>query len=392
MFRMTLSALCALSLWASVAMAGQNGAAKSPPAKNSSARTSTKAASAPKSDPGSEVVGSVNGKSITWGQLVEQIRRDSPEVFSQAVSQALGTKVGEALFGPTGKERVTITRTEALIAVRKQPGPQVENELMMLLRDEALSQEAIKMGVQPSTAEVDARIKTLLQNMRKGGQIPPGVTDDQFLASRRLTRQKVRSLVRGQMQATALIAKEMEKTLGHPVGAADFVQARHILLTVKEPTPETKPEDAKKSEEEILAKINKIAEEIKTGKKTFEAAAKEYSEDGSKDRGGDLGPFPRGMMVKEFENVAFSLKPGEVSPPVRSQFGYHLIRVDKTGKDLTEEERKSTLERYSAGRYQQYISELMNQRAKVVNKLRPQPRAQSLGGVPIPTGGGAPDR
>ena len=71
----------------------------------------------------------------------------------------------------------------------------------------------------------------------------------------------------------------------------------------------------------------KVADEI-AGGKTFEEAAKEYSSCPSKDAGGNLGEFGRGQMVPEFEEAAFALEIGVVSAPVKTQFGYHLIRVN----------------------------------------------------------------
>ncbi len=87
------------------------------------------------------------------------------------------------------------------------------------------------------------------------------------------------------------------------------VNASHILV---------------ESEEEAA----KIAADIARGELTFEEAAKKYSSCPSKDAGGNLGEFGRGQMVPEFEEAAFSLEVGVVSAPVKTQFGYHLVRVN----------------------------------------------------------------
>lgn len=69
----------------------------------------------------------------------------------------------------------------------------------------------------------------------------------------------------------------------------------------------------------------KVLEELKAGG-DFRELAKKYSTCPSGKRGGDLGQFGRGQMVREFEQAAFALKQGEVSEPVKSQFGYHVIK------------------------------------------------------------------
>ena len=75
-------------------------------------------------------------------------------------------------------------------------------------------------------------------------------------------------------------------------------------------------------------KANKIKDEIESGAKSFEDAAKEYSTCPSAQKGGSLGTFGRGQMVKEFENAVFDGELNKVIGPVKTQFGYHLIWVD----------------------------------------------------------------
>jgi peptidyl-prolyl cis-trans isomerase SurA len=89
---------------------------------------------------------------------------------------------------------------------------------------------------------------------------------------------------------------------------------------------EIKPSQA--SEEAKLAEILAIQDRLNQGA-DFAALATETSDCPSKERGGDLGFFSRGMMVKPFEDAAFALNEGQVSPVVRTEFGYHLIKVEE---------------------------------------------------------------
>ncbi|MGB4811826.1 MAG: SurA N-terminal domain-containing protein [Methylophilaceae bacterium] len=98
-------------------------------------------------------------------------------------------------------------------------------------------------------------------------------------------------------------------------------QASHILIAFgANPTPEKK--------QEAKAKAAGILAELKKDPKKFEALAKQYSQDDvSAAKGGELDSFGRGAMVKPFEDAAFSLKVGEISDLVESEFGYHIIKV-----------------------------------------------------------------
>jgi len=100
------------------------------------------------------------------------------------------------------------------------------------------------------------------------------------------------------------------------------VHARHILIKVDQNASEAEKAEAKKKAEEILAQIK--------GGKPFELMASIYSQDSATNtKGGDLGFFSPGQMIKEFEVAAFSLKPGEVSNIVKTKLGFHIIKVEE---------------------------------------------------------------
>ena len=108
------------------------------------------------------------------------------------------------------------------------------------------------------------------------------------------------------------------------------VKARHILIAFKgsPAAQEGKPE---LTEEQAKAKAEELRKQLVAGAKFEELAQKESDDTGSGANGGDLGAFSKGQMVPEFEKAAFEAKAGEITPVVRTQFGYHIIKVDSHG-------------------------------------------------------------
>jgi peptidyl-prolyl cis-trans isomerase D len=104
-------------------------------------------------------------------------------------------------------------------------------------------------------------------------------------------------------------------------GTQEQRQAAHILITVTAQAPDADKQAAK-------AKAEKILQQVKQSPGKFAELAKQYSQDpGSVAKGGDLGEFGRGMMVKPFDDAVFQLKPGEISGLVQSDFGFHIIKL-----------------------------------------------------------------
>ena len=109
----------------------------------------------------------------------------------------------------------------------------------------------------------------------------------------------------------------------------ETVHARHILIRFKGSPLPLAAGKKDLTEEEALAKIQEIRQKI-AGGEDFAAAAKTDSDDvQTGTRGGDLGTFHHNQMVPEFDKAAFSLPVGQVSEPIKTKFGYHLIKVDQ---------------------------------------------------------------
>jgi len=105
----------------------------------------------------------------------------------------------------------------------------------------------------------------------------------------------------------------------------EMVSAHHVLISCDPKADEATKAEAKKKAEEARKRIESGEE--------FEAVAKDVSDCPSAAQGGDLGEFTKGRMVKPFEDAAFGLNAGQMSEIVETQFGYHVIRVDKHDKE-----------------------------------------------------------
>jgi peptidyl-prolyl cis-trans isomerase C len=135
----------------------------------------------------------------------------------------------------------------------------------------------------------------------------------------------------------------------------ESASAKHILV------------DSEESANDILNKIN-------SNEMTFEAAASAHSTCPSKDAGGDLGTFTRGQMVPEFEEAVFNMNKGEVTGPVKTQFGYHLIKLEnrQAGGESEYEEVKNEIERSLMYQKQSeaYTNELNNLKSKYSETIK----------------------
>lgn len=148
-----------------------------------------------------------------------------------------------------------------------------------------------------------------MEGEEKGLDNTDAYKDTMLIARRDILGQLAMAEAIDNIEVTKDEAKEFYEANKQSFAKGASVTAKHILMA---------------SEEELLS----VKEEIESGTKTFEEAAKEYSTCPSGKSGGSLGTFGKGQMVKEFEEASFTGELNTIIGPVRTQFGYHLIWVD----------------------------------------------------------------
>ncbi|MCB9653840.1 MAG: peptidylprolyl isomerase [Deltaproteobacteria bacterium] len=210
-----------------------------------------------------------------------------------------------------------------------------DNIVRRLVDSAIIEQRAASMGITIDPTERDA--KWLEHKKRYGSEDAfkaflerAGTSEEdvrrQFEAN--LLREKVFAHVSDEVTLKDGEAKAYYETNKARYLKPEQIRASHILIRVDATaTPEVKAERRKVAEEALRAAKAKGAD--------FAAVAKKYGEDPTRDKGGDLGFFARGRMVKAFEDAAWQLKIGKISPIVETQFGFHIIKKVAHEKERT---------------------------------------------------------
>lgn len=255
-----------------------------------------------------------------------------------------------------------ISRSEFYRATLDRAGAQVLDEL---ITNRLIDQEAVKNHVKIDPAAIDQRLQEY-KNSAAGGDES---TWQAILAQYDMTEQSLRDSIRRDLIAEQIIGKDI--TLSDDdikayyeqnksqYAEAEQVRASHILVNTKE-------------------EADAILAQLKAGG-DFAAIAKEKSLDTqTKDKGGDLGYFGRGEMDPEFEKVAFSLPAGQLSDPVKTSYGYHIIKVidHKEARQYTLDEvkdrvRQDLLNSRISERYPDWVAGL-KAKAKIVQYWKKQ--------------------
>ncbi|MCL5105721.1 MAG: peptidylprolyl isomerase [Armatimonadetes bacterium] len=230
-----------------------------------------------------------------------------------------------------------------------------------VLNQKMIEEAAKKNKISLTQAEMQAQINDSLKRMNM-------TSVDQLLNQFKITYDRFISGTRISALAQKIVQRQVVVT---DAEYAEWMKARHILIRFPQDIT-----DKAKQEEAAKTKIDAIALRLKNGE-DFAKVATEVSEDpGSAKMGGDLGWFTKGRMVQEFEKVAFDLKAGQVSEPIKTFYGYHIIEAEKLGRDATGAEKaelkKMILEKKVPMAMGQWFQGLQA-KAKINNMLMPPP-------------------
>ena len=162
------------------------------------------------------------------------------------------------------------------------------------------------------------------------------MTFNEFAEKNGLSDGELTFLVRMNLLTRKAYAKSIE---GRVPSMEKMYDWAHIFLQVSQLKADGTAmtgEEVVKANEEAKAKLEGILADIKAGKITFENAAKQFSQDGAAQRGGELGIMDPANLDKDFTKAGMMIpKAGDITGPIKSQFGWHLIKLVKRGKDAS---------------------------------------------------------
>ena len=258
-------------------------------------------------------------------------------------AQAQGIYPGNAVR--VNDEMISYQRFQGFyVEYRNSKGVQVgargdQLELMKELRKEAMdfmveqevvAQAAEKEGIAPDTVELDDYVEELRSTFNNDMQFKmqleaDGYTEESF--RRHVGRMLAAKVYLDRIRVDAADVRDAEVKRFYEenperLKLPEQVRVRHILLTWK-------PMGTQDDRAAIRKQMQPILERARAGE-NFAALAREFSEDSAtRANGGDTGLFVRGTMVPQFEAVAFSLEPGEISDPVDTTYGVHIVKLEE---------------------------------------------------------------
>lgn len=271
-----------------------------------------------------------------------------PAIYKNALSQ---NRITPARFEEELKGSQLIQKLQGLTVITSQVSESEAKGLFQWAR-EAVRLDTVSLPVKTFAEQVkptDAQLQSYYDGAKDRFKEPARIRMEYLPIS-------VAELAAAQKVSDEDVKKQYEaaaETFKHP----EQMRARHILLLV--PAAATK-----EAADKVQADMKNIQAQLKKGA-SFEALAKKYSQDpASSKSGGELPWFSLGTMVKPFEDAARALKPGQVSEPVRTQYGWHLIKLEglrPAGKVPFEEAAGEIRKRLAEEKASEKINEILDQ-------------------------------
>ncbi len=300
------------------------------PASTPTAATpaSAPAAATPASTPAETTPAATPAESTPAASATPAAREDGSASLElkDPVATVDGDKISKAQLDEVFDKAVQMTGVKAADLTSEQKMEGYRQLLDELITEKLVTKAAAGFTVPQS--EVDAQIAKIKaqfpseedfgKQLAQVGQSPEQLND----SIRKMLQQEqwLESQVAGKTEVTDEEAKQFYEANKGEFQQPDTVKASHILFLVSK-------DDSQEIVDQKLEAAKTAEARAKKGE-DFMALAKELSEEpGAKESGGDLGFFPKDRMVPEFSEVAFSQKVGDISDPVRTQFGWHVIKV-----------------------------------------------------------------
>ena len=248
-----------------------------------------------------DVLVDVDGQKLTRGEAQEEARYRLAAMRSQIPPQQMGMM----------QQRMLGRVVDQFVAKRLLIDEADRREIEVTLEDEKSAFEKIAAGL-PEGMTIEQVMKTSpIGEERMREEVLIGIRIEKLFAQMTTNEQVVTE------QEIDTFIEENKESMALP----ERVQASHILFGIGAEADESVKAEKKTQAEEVRQELADGAD--------FAAMATEHSTCPSKNRGGDLGTFGRGRMVKEFEDAAFSQDVDEIGPVVETKFGYHIIKVVK---------------------------------------------------------------
>jgi len=270
---------------------------------------------------------------------------------------SLSAEIADAIIAKVGREIILQSDLNKRMQQIKASGMDTENINEFDILNDMIESKLIIQKAKEDNYEIDEQmIKEMAEDqikqiasqfpneiefkkeLKKAGLTVPELKDyyKEMMTEEQLRTQIIQNNIKNKINITEGEIEEYYKENESEIPSRPEMYQIGMIVKFIQPSDKTK--------EKVLIEINKIRDELNEGA-DFTELAKKYSEGPSAPNGGNLGFFGKGMMVKQFEDAAFDLMPGEISEVIETQFGFHIIKVlEKRGDEVNARQIKKKVE------------------------------------------------